>query len=377
MKVSSLKYFYILSKKEEISRLIERIKKEIDYKKEIVESCWVNCNFEGNGYEYTFGGGDGSFNRIDYIDLCLYLVGSVSYINRVGEGLENSISFWEPGIVIPYKYVEYRLKLYMINMELKTALWNLKNRDIDCYLFDGSLYSLIIQSHTYGGRINGEIREDCREILEYYRDYKKDIKDEIYQDLECDELNPVTETVKKAEDEKLRIILEHVEYIVLLREIFKNYWDKFVGISKTSKMSIYFKRYNHNNGTLISKTIPDIGIFSGVESTGYSKPVNLADKNEVDYNTYYNIHYLKRFGIDIDRLYYQFVRLDSRGGVLNITSLKKLEEEFFINLKDISVGGYPYILKRSHEEVKISDKDMEICAKLLKLYDSKDRDIVI
>jgi len=374
--VSSLKYFYILSKKEEISKLIERIKREIDYKKQVINDCWINCNFEGSGQNYTFGGGDGSFNRIDYIDLCLYLVGSVSYTNKVGEGLEDSISFWEPGIVIPYKYVEYRLKLYMINMELKTALWNLKNRDIDCYLFDGSLYSLIIQSHTYGGRVNGEVREDYRIIEEYYKDYKRDIKEEIYQDLDSNKLTPVTTTVKDAEDEKLRIILEQVEYIVLLREIVKNYWDKFVGVSKTSKMSIYFKKYN-NNGTSIIKTIPDMGIFSSVEGTGYSKPVNLADKNEVDYNIYYNIHYLKRFNLDIDELYYQFVRLDSRGGVLNITSLKKLDEEFFINLRDISVGGYPYILRRSHEEVKISDRDMEICAKLLKLYESRDRDTVI
>ena len=374
--MSPLKYFYILSKREEISKLIERIKKEIDYKKEIVDNYWISCNFEGNGCGYTFGGGDGSFNRIDYIDLCLYLVGSVSYTNRVGEGLEDSISFWEPGIVIPYRYVEYRLKLYMINMELKTALWNLENRDIDYYLFDGSLYSLIIQSHTYGGRNNGEIREDCREVLEYYKEYKRDIKDGIYQDLEDNKLNPVTEIVKKTEDEKLRILLEQVEYIVLLREIFKKYWDKFLGVSKTSKMSIYFKRCNNNNGTLVSKTIPDIGVFSSVEGTGYSKPINLADRNEVDYNIYYNIHYLRRFNLDIDRLYYQFVRLEGRGGVLNITSFKRLDEDFFINLRDISVGGYPYILKRSHEEVKISDRDMEICAKLLKLYDSRDREVL-
>jgi len=371
-----LKYFYILSRKEEISKLIERINREIDYKKQILNDCWISCNFQGNGADYTFGGGDGSFNKIDYINLCLYLVGSVSYTNKVGERLEDSISFWEPGIVLPYRYVEYRLKLYMINMELKTALWNLENRDIDYYLFDGSLYSLIIQTHTYGGRINGEIKEDYGEILDYYRDYKKEIKNEIYQDLAANRLTPVTTTVRNAEDEKLRIILEQVEYIVLLREIVEKYRDKFIGVSKTSKMSIYFKRYN-GNGNSLFKTLPDIGIFSSVEGTGYSKPINLADRKEVEYNIYYSIHYLKRFHLHIPQLYYQFVRLDSRGGVLNITSFKKLEEKFFTNLNEISVGGYPYILRRSHEDVKISDKDMEICAKLLKLYDSRDRDMVI
>jgi len=374
--VSPLKYFYILSKKEEISKLIERIKREIDYKRQILEECWISCNFQGNGYHYTFGGGDGSFNRIDYIDLCLYLVGSVSYTNKAGEKLEDSISFWEPGIVIPYRYVDYRLKLYMINMELKTALWNLENRDIDYYLFDGSLYSLIIQTHTYGGRINGEIREDYKDILEYYRDYKREIRENIYEDIRNNSLTPVTTTVKNAGDEKLRITLEQVEYIVLLGEIFNKYREKFLGISKTSKMSIYFKKYN-NNGTSIFKTIPDIGIFSSIEGTGYSKPINLADKNEIDYNIYYSLHYLKRFDLHIPELYYQFARLDNRAGVLNITSFKRLDEKFFINLRDISVGGYPYILRRSHEDVKISDKDMEFCAKLLKLYDTRDRDIVI
>lgn len=375
--VSPLKYYYILSKKEEISKLIKGIKREIDYNKRIVynNNSWISCNFEGNGCEYTFAGGDGSFNRIDYTDFCFYVVGSVSYTNRVGEKLEDSISSWEPGIVIPYKYMEYRLKLYMINMELKTALWNFENKDIDCYLFDGSLYSLIIQTHIYGGRINGEIIKSYEEIVEYYKNYKKDIKNEIYEDLSNNKLTPLTDTVRNIEDNNLRVILEQVEYIVLLREIIKNYGDKFVGISKTSKMSIYSKKYN--DGTSIFKTLPDMGIFSIIEGTGYSKPVNLADKKEVDNDIYYNIHYLKRFNFDINELYYQFVRLDRRGGVLNITSFKKLDENFFINLRDISMRGYPLILKKSHDEVKISDKDMKKCAKLFKLYDSRDRDKVL
>jgi len=362
--VFPLDYSHILNKNHKIHKTINSINRKFD-----TEKYWINYNFEDNSptNTHTFAGGDGSFNKINYVDFCLYSVGTVSYINKVGEKIEKSVSYWDTDIIIPYIYISNRLTLYMLNMELKSALWNFKNKDIDYYLLDGSLYSLIIKTHTYMGR-----EEGSNEILYYYKKYGKEIRNKINEELDNGILAPtVSIDVKESEEDRIyhKIILEQIEYIVLLIEILKKYRDKIVGISKTSKMNIYFKE----------GYIPDMAIFSRVKTLGYSKPLNLADWKMVEINqgVYNNIKYLKKFGQDIDELYYQFVKLDRGEGVLNITSFKNLESEFFSNLNEISVGNYPYILKKSHEEVKIKDNDMTHCAKLLGLYSSRDRELFI
>ena len=354
-------FSYLLSKKHKICKKIKSIDREFD-----IGGYWISQDFE-NLSDCVFAGGDGSFNKIDYIDYCLYSIGAVSYINKVGEKIEESISYWDTDIILPYKYISNRLRLYMINMELKTALWNFKNKNIDYYLFDGSLYSLLIQTHTYGTIIENENKEDEKSIVDYYNEYSKEIKSRILENIHENQLAP-TITIE-CKNDKERIILEQLEYIVLLTELLQKYDKKIIGISKTSKMNLYFKESN----------IPDIAVLSKLKGAGYSKPLNLADEKikEINRNVYYNTNHLKKFGYSVDELYYQFVRLDNNSGMLNITSFSKLNNEIFSNLREISIAGYPYILKKSHETVKIGDKDMELCAKLLGIYNKSDRNLIL
>ncbi|WP_048057953.1 DNA double-strand break repair nuclease NurA [Methanothermococcus okinawensis] len=354
-------FSYLLSKKNKIRKKIESIDRKFDSGK-----YWIPQNFE-NPSDCVFAGGDGSFNKLNYIDYCLYSIGAVSYINKVGEKIEKSISYWDTDIILPYKYVPDRLRLYMMNMELKTALWNFMNKDIDYYLFDGSIYSLLIQTHTYGTVIENNKNSSESSIVDYYNEYCNEIKDRIFENIGENRLIPTNDLNYKSNEE--RILFEQLEYIVLLTELLQNYDKKIIGVSKTSKMNLYFKEAN----------IPDIAIFSKIKGTGYSKPLDLSDKKikDINKNIYYTINHIKHFGYDIGKLYYQFVRLDGSSGMLNITSFSKLNNDFFSNLNEISVGGYPYILKKSHETVKIGDKDMELCAKLLGIYCKTDRDIIL
>ncbi|WP_292459534.1 DNA double-strand break repair nuclease NurA [Methanothermococcus sp.] len=353
-------FSYLLSKKHKICKKIESLNVDFD-----IDRYWVSQDFENPSY-CVFAGGDGSFNKIDYVDYCLYSVGAVSYINKVGEKIEESISYWDTDIILPYRYISNRLRLYMINMELKTALWNFKNKNIDYYLFDGSLYSLLIQTHTYGTIVENKNEENEKSIIDYYNEYSHEIKSRILENIHENRLIP---TLALNKNDRERIIFEQLEYIVLLIEILKKYGKKIIGISKTSKMNLYFKESN----------IPDIAVFSKVNGTGYSKPLNLTDGRikEINRNVYYTINHLKKFGYNVDEIYYQFLRLDSGAGVLNITSFSKLNNDFFSNLNEISIGGYPYILKKSHETVKIGDKDMELCAKLLGIYNKSDRNLIL
>ena len=348
-------FSYLLRKKNKINKKISSLNKSAN-----AEKYWIPNTFE-NALNYTFAGGDGSFNKKDYIDYCLYTIGTISYINKVGETIEESIKYWDTDIILPYKYVSNRLRLYMLNMELKTALWNFINKNIDYYLFDGSLYSLLIQTHTYGA--HPEYDNDDKHILDYYNEYCREIKNKIYNQLENNELSPIYDY---NEDEK--ILLEQLEYIVLLTELLKKYGDKIVGISKTSKMNLYFE----------SSNMPDISIFSNINGAGYSKPINLVDDGmySINKNVAYALNNFKKF-YPIKNLYYQFLRLENNSGMVNITSLCELDDKFFSSLKEISISGYPYILKKSHETVKITDKDMELCAKLLGIYKKTDREIIL
>ncbi|ABR55611.1 DNA double-strand break repair nuclease NurA [Methanococcus aeolicus] len=345
-------FSYILNKKARIQEKINSINKTMD-----IGEYWIHDNFE-NSSNCIFAGGDGSFNKIDYIDYCLYSVGTISYINETGGKIEESIKQWDIDIMLPYKYVSNRLRLYMINMELKTILWNFINKDIDYYLFDGSLYSLLIQTHTYGAPRNLEQNSD---LTYCYNSHKKELMEKIYAQLNNNDLSPIYDY---NEDEK--ILFEQLEYIVLLVEILKNYKNKIIGISKTSKMSIYFENSN----------MPDMGIFSkGVKKTGYSKPINLVEK-QFNEGINYTINNFKKL-YPLENLYYGFLKLDNNSGLTNITSFCKLDNEVFSNLKEISVSGYPYVLKKSHETVKISNKSMELCGKLLGINKKRDRDIIL
>ncbi len=345
-------YSIITKKKEYIRNKINSIIRDIDTSK-----YWITLS-KSELSDIVFAGGDGSYNKRNYTNYCLYVVGSVSYINKVGGKIGESLSLWDVDIILPYSQVSNRLRLYMTNLELKTTLWNFINKDIDYYLFDGSLYSLIIQTHTYNA--NGFLKGE-------FDKYKDELLNKIYSQIESGEICP---TVDYGNDLKNRFLFEQLEYIVLLTEIFKKYGDKFIGISKTSKMSLYFSEYN----------IPDMGIFqNNIKNKGYSKPLNLCDKSikDINKNVYDAINNF-RYYYDLKDLYYQFVRLeDGNKPVLCITSLKELDEEILSSLSSISVGGYPYILKKSHDMVKIKDSDMERCAKILGIYDKIDRDEVL
>ena len=96
----------------------------------------------------------------------------------------------------------------------------------------------------------------------------------------------------------------------------------------------------------------------------------------INKNITYALNNFKKF-YPIKNLYYQFLRLENNSGMVNITSLCELDDKFFSSLKEISISGYPYILKKSHEAVKITDKDMELCAKLLGIYKKTDREIIL
>ncbi|EHP89154.1 DNA double-strand break repair nuclease NurA [Methanotorris formicicus] len=360
----------ILKKKGVIRKKIE----ELENKNLNVNDYWVECDFN-NPKDLFFGGGDGSFNNIDYISYSLYMIGSISYLHRVGEKIERAKSSYDIDIIQPYVSVRDRLRLYMLTMELKNALWTLENKGVDYYLIDGSLYSLLIQTHTYGSKYV--------DVEEIYNNYSKEIKNLIEEEIKSGDIR-ITSNNIEVEDKNEKIVLEQVEYIITFLELLKKYKDRLIGISKTSKINIYFK----------NALMPDIAVFSkNTKNSGYSIPISIENlkkemeeieemeknsnklKRKHDYlkRIINNIEYINKFENVLDNLYLQFVRLENNKGILGISSLKPIDEHVLSSLREISVNGYPYILKKSHENVEITDDALEMCAKILKINETVDR----
>jgi NurA-like 5'-3' nuclease len=75
-----------------------------------------------------------------------------------------------------------------------------------------------------------------------------------------------------------------------------------------------------------------------------------------------------------------FAKLEENSNVLKIEIPYDVNTENIIDilndLESISVNGYPHILKKAHDEVKIKSKHLERIARNMGLYDKTGRDML-
>ncbi len=327
---------FLLKDKDRIIKKIQELK-DINYN---INEYWISKNFEEN--EATFAAGDGSLNKIDYLSFTFFGVGAVNYIHS--EKIEEFKKCFIFDIAHPLE-IEKKLKIFMLTLELKLAYYLLKNiDDVDYYLFDGSLYSLLISTKA-------DLPNNLKErYLSYYKERKKIIEDEI-----------------KSGNFNINYEFWDVDYMIILKKILEEFKDRLIGISKTSKINVYF-----------DVNVPDISIFTRfTKGEGYSKPLNLIDvignlkkeRHERLSSIIKSINYLREFNINLENIYLQFVRVEKNGCILGLTSFKKTSPDILEGLKRISIDGYPYILKEAHKNVEINNKTINKFAKIVKIDD--------
>ncbi|XRO77812.1 DNA double-strand break repair nuclease NurA [Methanocaldococcus sp. 10A] len=351
---------YLLKNKEQIIKKMEKINK-ISYN---INEYWIEDNFD-ESVEMNFAGGDGSYNHIDYISFSFFGVGAVSFIHKIGEKVKKTKDIYIFDISHPLD-IENRLRTYMLTLELKTALHVLKNYDIDYYLLDGSLFSLLIFAKT---NIDKADKDRFNSI---YKEYKKELNKYIEEELKTGNIGVISKDLELDRDEKL--LVEHAEYILTLTKLLKEFKDKLIGISKTSKINIYF-----------NAEIPDIAVFTKfTNKEGYSIPINFIEmigKKKGEGHSQLSsvmkgINFISKYDGNIETAYIQFVRLEDNCGVIGLTSFNKINKEVLSSLKQISINGYPYILKKSHEIVEITNKKLQAIAKMLNIDDPIARHIL-
>ncbi|ACV23880.1 DNA double-strand break repair nuclease NurA [Methanocaldococcus fervens] len=351
---------HLLKNKEQIIKKMEKIN-GLSYN---INEYWIEDNFD-KPIEMSFAGGDGSYNHIDYISFSFFGVGAVSFRHKIGEKIKKTKDTYIFDISHPLD-IETKLRTYMLTLELKTALYTLKNYDIDYYIIDGSLFSLLIFAKT---NID---KADKNKFDSIYKEYKKELDKKIDEELKSGEIGIISKDLELDREDKL--LVEHAEYMVTLTKLLKEFKDKLIGISKTSKINIYF-----------NAEIPDIAVFTKfTNKEGYSTPINfikmLGKKKGEGHSQLSSvmkgINFINEYNGNIETAYIQFVRLEDNCGVVGITSFNKIDKDVLSSLKEISVNGYPYILKKSHETVEITNKKLQSIAKMLNIDDPIARHIL-
>lgn len=346
-------YEATLKNKEEIIRGIEEVK----ISSEEVNRYWNNDPIDEDS-NAVIGAEDGSLNKREFKGSVLYAVDAEA-LTFDGKTL-NSTPTGEVGVLPRQSFIENRLRLYMSLYEFKVSLKSIERFNPDLFLLDGSLISELVRSIIPASYISP------RERMKIEEKYLPKIKSAYSTEEICvkqfrDEIK--TEIKTWSEDIRIdpNIYLEYIEYLLSIQQLLEH---NPIGISKTSTGTEYF-----------GSDSPSIIIFEKLtRSEGYSSP--------------------KRFSIDralrrlptshrfFDGLEFTifYARLEDNAPVLRFEVPGRVEEreieQILSKLKAISTGGYPYLLKKAHNDVIIKDRDIIQISRMLGIIEKTGREIL-
>ena len=342
-----------LMKKENIHRKMDKIKKvSVD-----TEKYWVDYISTNMDPYKIISAGDGSINKKKYLSSIFYAISAetVTYDNGM-KIIENSFI----DITTPHPFLEDRIRNYMEIYEYKNALKTIKAHNPDYYLFDGSLMGSLIRPLPLDKEL------PITRKKEIIKEYKEPLIQEIKK-------GDVTISSLKFEDELNRdddfnaelMFLESIETLLVIKEVLMHK-NKVIGISKTSTNKDYFK-----------EQIPDISIFDlKHKNEGYSKP-HSPKVSEKQFKHEYIIEdeYFKNQNFSIF-----YVRLEKNKNLLKFEVPYELNNNKIEKLIDIikptCTEGYPYLLKKAHQDVVIKKRDMEQLIKIIGINEKNGREML-
>lgn len=361
-----LLYEQVVLKKEHIlSKLTDMITEDIDPSK-----FWVDYKFDENIDDVVFAAGDGSINSKKYLSYNLFAVSSESLIFN-GELL--SLKSCDIDIIPQHKHVKDRLRNYMALYEIKTAIKTLKTHDIDYYMLDGSLLGNLIRPYVLDKSLNENLKNLI--ITQYVPKLKNNLasfnlnnnKKIDFIDIDSKAFfDDIGDNLSSNDDNQYDpiIYLENIEHLILIRYLL-GLKEKIVGISKTSSSREYFDAIN-----------TDISIFSIFsKKEGYSKPkyVDISETTKREFPVE------DEFFRDINFTIF-YARLEDGYNMLKFELPYKATEEEVIQLlkkiKKYSIEGYPYLLKKAHHDVVITNKNMDRLEKNLGIIEQSGREML-
>ncbi len=334
----------LTQKKKEILDKVNFDLKSFDAKK-----LWIEKEIK-EGEKVPIAACDGSYNFKEFRGFTIYAVTSEALV--FDEKLK-SIKACDIDILYPYKFTKERLRFYMHIFETKALLKALKHADIA--LLDGSIIGDIIRPLPFRLNPKSEVKNEIKkEFLP---------KLEISNGIEISSRKFFKEIEERFEEKaEAQSYLEYLEHLLCMKELLKNN-DKIVAIAKTSQATDYFK-----------ENIPDIAIFEkSTHKQGYSSPIY----GSIDARLKRSFPILDDFFRNIQFTIF-YARLEDRRNVLKFEIPKRISnvEKLLEKIKRICVEGYPYLLKKAHNDVLISNKEMEKIVKAFGFFERTGREVL-
>jgi NurA-like 5'-3' nuclease len=326
-----------LAKKEEIRNKLE----DFYASGPDTDKYWVNYSFKENKQETTISAGDGSINKKKFLSFVFYAISAETLIYDTKlEKIESS----QMDIMPHHRFVEDRLRNYMSIYELKSALKSLKLHNPDYYLFDGSILGNLIRPIPLDRELDNNLKDKIKSL---YMDRLKNELDSGDVEISSPRFeNEISESFRNKTE--ATIYLENLENLLVISKLLKN-GKKIVGISKTSTRDDYF-----------NFEVPDMALFDrNHRKQGYSKPIpvpmDVAGEVKRDFPVENDFFRSLTFTIF-------YARLEDNKNLLKFELPYRADEneikELLSRIKSTCVEGYPYLLKKAHNDVVIKKIDM-------------------
>lgn len=341
-----------------------------------IASKWTNCNFTKKDPTTEVIAVDGSINSENFITETLYAISSHAIYSPIKPGTEflsniNNIEIMLNSIDSYNSIFAKQMNIF----ELKTILNSLYTKPNVDYLFlDGDFFSIL--NHV-ASIVNTSIRQN-KFIKDYTQQIVENEKDNF--SLEVPTIHSFIEDIPQnlnIASNDVILYFQMIEQLCILKNILNHYSNKIVSISKTSRTKILYEDENFSDLGLITKFIKNTGYSDAmpIEDTRFRAYIN----HTIQYGQYpiYNDFFKNLYFTN------RFVRLTDKGSVLKVQlAYNATEEEFKKVFEDLhshslKTSGYPVLLKKVHEDVKITNSDMKkILKQLDKSFELKERNVV-
>jgi len=159
------------------------------------------------------------------------------------------------------------------------------------------------------------------------------------------------------------IYLENLESLLVISKLLMRK-EKVVAISKTSTNNDYF-----------DCEIPDMAIFDKFKKEGYSEPKYLNVSKRVKREFPVCNEFFRSLTFTIF-----YARLEDHKNILKFELPYKATEDEIKNILSVikgnSVEGYPYLLKKAHNDVVIRKTDIERLSKIIGFLEKSGREML-
>ena len=329
-----------------------------------LDGRWFDREFGESSDDFSIAAGDGSFNKKKFLTTNFCAVGAESIIYD-GDKIKkiDDSDIFDIGHV---SFLDEILSYYMSIYELKCALKALKDYDIDYYMIDGSILGDLQNAFPRSTKLPAKLKNNLDDSLrdEFERRLNQDHYGMVFPDIR-DTLNLVElpKNNHSNDIEEYNLHLASVEKIILLKELLK-YKKRIVSISKTS-----------SDNSLFHWNIPDIAFL---DKNTQKQGISLLLKDQKVYEKaafpFYN-DYFKSLTFTIF-----YVRLQDNKNVLKVELPYKASISEVVKIVErinvLSVQGYPYLLNKAHNDVVITDRNINELLRISKIYETTNREVM-